>query len=119
MRGIRQPFPIKLLYAASAPMIMTSVLLYNINFVILIIARQLGSNFFVALLGRWEDVEQVGFTAPTGGLVYYLNPVGSVFDIVRDPIHVVVHTLFVVGCCSVFGKIWVEINGTGARDLAR
>merc|ERR1740117_939826 len=61
----------------------------------------------VNMLGQWQEVEWSGQSIPVGGLVYYMSPPHSFSDIWEDPIH------------AMFYKMWIDVSGTSARDVAK
>jgi len=36
-----------------------------------------------------------------------------------DPIHTVVYVLFMLSACALFSKTWIEVSGSGPRDVAK
>jgi protein transport protein SEC61 subunit alpha len=61
----------------------------------------------------------MGNQAPIGGLAYYISPPRSLFDIQKDPIHAIIYIIFVLGTCAFFSRIWIDVSGSSARDVAR
>lgn len=119
VRGITQPFPIKLFYTSGVSIILHNALIQNIFFLTQVIARLFGDNFIVSLLGRWKSYDVIGYDRPVGGLAYYVSPPQSITNLFSDPIHVVFYTVFTVISCAIFSRMWIDISGTSARDLAR
>ena len=60
-----------------------------------------------------------GSQAPIGGLAYYISPPQSIYDIQRDPIHAIIYTIFVMGSCAFFSRIWIDVSGSSSKDVAR
>ena len=60
-----------------------------------------------------------GHSAPIGGLAYYISPPQSFYDIQRDPIHALIYTVFVMGSCAFFSRIWIDVSGSSSKDVAR
>jgi protein transport protein SEC61 subunit alpha len=60
-----------------------------------------------------------GHQTPIGGLAYYISPPQSLYDIQKDPIHALIYTVFVLGSCAFFSRIWIDISGSSSRDVAR
>ena len=60
-----------------------------------------------------------GHSAPIGGLAYYISPPRDFVDIMRDPFHSLFYILFVLCSCALFSKIWIDVSGSSARDVAK
>jgi protein transport protein SEC61 subunit alpha len=60
-----------------------------------------------------------GHSAPIGGLAYYISPPQSTIDIIRNPIHTLIYTTFVLASFALFSRIWIEISGSSSKDIAR
>merc|ERR1740117_33442 len=73
----------------------------------------------VNMLGQWQEVEWSGQSIPVGGLVYYMSPPHSFSDIWEDPIHAIFYVAFVLISCALFSKMWIDVSGTSARDVAQ
>merc|ERR1740117_1798002 len=73
----------------------------------------------VNMLGQWQEVEWSGQSIPVGGLVYYRSPPHSFSDIWEDPIHAMFYVAFVLISCALFSKMWIDVSGTSARDVAK
>ena len=55
---------------------------------------------------------------PVAGLVYYLSPPASLMDAFRTPVHTVVYVTIMLCSCAWFSKIWIEVSGESAREVA-
>ena len=119
MRGFKQPYPIRLFYTSNIPIILQTAFVSNIYFFTQILARKFRGNFIVSLLGKWQDYDMAGNSAPIGGLAYYISPPQSLYDIQRDPIHAFVYTIFVLSSCAFFSRIWIDVSGSSSRDVVR
>lgn len=117
----QQPHAIKLFYTSSMPIILQTALMSNINFFSQILYRRFPSNIFINLLGVWEerDYSQNGQMFPVGGLAKYITAPNTFQDMVNDPVHALIYTIFVVGTCAMLSRTWIEISKTTARDVAR
>jgi protein transport protein SEC61 subunit alpha len=60
-----------------------------------------------------------GHSAPIGGLAYYISPPQSMIDIMRDPIHALIYTTFVLASCAFFSRIWIDVSGSSSKDVVR
>lgn len=83
------------------------------------ISIHLGSNPLVSLLGRWAVPEETVYQAPVTGIAYYLSAPQSLLELKRNPLHVVVYSIFVLSFCTYFSRIWVNISGIGSKDVAK
>ena len=71
---MQQVYPIKLFYTSNMPIILQSALVSNLYFISQLLFKRYGGNFFVQLLGRWQESESSGQYIPVGGLAYYISP---------------------------------------------
>lgn len=53
------------------------------------------------------------------GLVYYMSPPRSLRELATDPIHTAIYITFMLSACALFSKTWIEISGSGPRDVAK
>lgn len=120
-RGDYRSYPIKLFYTSNIPIILQSALVSNLYIISQMLASRFGGNFFVNLLGVWQDVSAGGpaRSYPIGGLCYYLSPPESFGSMVGDPIHAVLYIIFMLGSCAFFSKTWIEVSGSSAKDVAK
>ena len=63
-----------------------------------------------------EDSAQLTARA---GLSYYMSPPRSLSAIVLDPIHTSLYIVFMLSACALFSKTWIEVSGSGPRDVAK
>jgi len=113
-----QPYPIKLFYTSNMPIILQSTVTSNMYQVSQILYNNMPHLFFIRLIGEWSQTGG-GRMIPTGGLVYYISPIASFGDIIRDPVHVLCYLVFMLGSCAYFSSIWVEVSGSTAKDIAK
>jgi protein transport protein SEC61 subunit alpha len=120
-RGDYRSYPIKLFYTSNIPIILQSALVSNLYIISQMLASRFGGNFFVNLLGVWQDVSAGGpaRSYPIGGLCYYLSPPESFGAMLGDPIHAVLYIVFMLGSCAFFSKTWIEVSGSSAKDVAK
>jgi len=119
VRGQVNTYPIKLFYTSNIPIILQSALVSNLYFISQMLHRKFAGNFIVGLLGVWEDNTSYGGSAAIGGLCYYMSPPHSFQHASEDPIHTIVYIVFMLGSCAMFSKMWIEVSGTSARDVAK
>ena len=118
-RGMQQVYPIKLFYTSNMPIILQSALVSNLYFISQLLFKRYGGNFFVQLLGRWQESESSGQYIPVGGLAYYISPPTSLSDIAANPLHAAFYLTFMLSACALFSKTWIEVSGSSARDVAK
>lgn len=119
MKGYKQPYPIKLFYTSNIPIILQTAFVSNLYFFSQILSKKFKGNLIVSLLGKWQEYDMAGHSAPVGGLAYYISPPRDFVDIVRDPFHTLFYIAFVLGSCALFSKIWIDVSGSSARDVAK
>lgn len=81
--------------------------------------RKFKGNFFVGFIGKWQEYDVHGQSAPIGGLAYYISPPREWIDIVRDPFHCLFYCTFVMGSCAFFSRIWIDVSGSAPRDVVQ
>ena len=119
MKGYKQPYPIKLFYTSNIPIILQTAFVSNLYSFSQILAKKFRGNIIVNLLGKWQEYDMAGHSAPVGGLAYYISPPRDLVDIIRDPFHTLFYMVFVLASCAIFSKIWIDISGSSAKDVAR
>lgn len=119
-RGQYSSYPIKLFYTSNIPIILQSALVSNIYVISQMLSTKFAGNFFVSLLGTWEEAGGgPARSYPTGGLCYYMSPPETVSHIIEDPIHAVLYIVFMLGSCAFFSKTWIDVSGSSAKDVAK
>lgn len=119
MKGYKQPYPIKLFYTSNIPIILQTAFVSNLYFFSQILSKKFRGYFLVNLLGKWQEYDMAGHSAPVGGLAYYISPPRDFVDIIRDPFHTLFYITFVLASCALFSKIWIDVSGSSARDVAK
>jgi protein transport protein SEC61 subunit alpha len=119
--GKAEPHSVKLFYTSNMPIILQTALISNFNFFSQILHRRFPNNIVVNLLGRWEEREfsSSGQMFPVGGFAHYVTAPQTFGDMLNDPIHALFYITFVLTTCAMFSKMWIEINKTTARDVAK
>ena len=108
MKGYKQPYPIKLFYTSNIPIILQTAFVSNLYFFSQILSKKFRGNFIVNLLGKWQEYDMAGHSAPVGGLAYYISPPRDLVDIIRDPFHTLFYMVFVLASCAIFSKICIR-----------
>ena len=118
-RGYTTKYPIKLFYTSNIPIILQTALVANLYFVSQIVYKKFKGNFIVRLLGTWQEHEAGGQSYPVGGLAYYMSPPREITDLITDPLHSLFYVAFVLLICAWFSRLWVDISGQSAKDVAK
>ena len=118
-RGHKQPFPIRLLYVNSVPILMHTALLSNYYFFTYMVQALLGNSILTTILGRWSSVDKAGNSYMESGIGYFFSPPRNLWELLTDPIHTVFYVSVVLFSFSFICRIWIEINGTSPRDVAK
>lgn len=71
------------------------------------------------LLGVWEPKADSPQLFAVSGIAYYMSPPHTIREAIVDPIHTLLYVTFVVTVCAVFSKTWIEVSGSGPRDVAK
>jgi protein transport protein SEC61 subunit alpha len=117
-----QTYQIKLFYTSNIPIILQTTLVSNLYFVSQLLYQRFSTNVFIGLLGRWREVQYQGgqmHMIPVGGLAYYLSAPHSFSEVAADPVHAVLYVTFVLGICALLSKLWIEVSGQSAKDVAK
>lgn len=119
--GVMEPYSVKLFYTSNMPIILQTSLISNYNFFSQILYRRFGSNFIVNILGKWEEREysSSGQLFPVGGIARYVTAPQSFGEMLNDPVHAIFYITFVLTTCALFSKLWITINHTTPRDMAK
>ena len=118
-RGQRGSYPVKLFYTSNMPIMLESALTSNVFIISQMLANRFPSNFLVRLLGVWEPLEDSPQLAAVSGIAYYMSPPHTLRAVLLDPIHTVIYIAFTVTACAIFSKTWIEVSGSGPRDIAK
>jgi protein transport protein SEC61 subunit alpha len=84
-----------------------------------VLHRKFKGNYFVSFIGKWQEYDMAGNSAPVGGLAYYISPPRDFIHIQKDPLHFILYSLFVMGSCAIFSRIWIDISGQSPKDVCR
>mmetsp|Transcript_105817 Transcript_105817/g.207547 ORF Transcript_105817/g.207547 Transcript_105817/m.207547 type:complete len:473 (+) Transcript_105817:80-1498(+) len=119
IRGQMGTYPIKLFYTSNIPIMLETALVSNMYFFSQLLFKRFKSNFFVNFVGQWQEIDGTGHSQPVGGLVYYMSPPHSFLEVWMDPIHALVYVIFMLTSCAIFSKMWIDVSGSSARDVAK
>jgi len=119
VRGQENSYPIKLFYTSNIPIILQTALVSNLYFISQLLYKRLGNFFLVQLLGTWKEVGQGSHMAPVSGLIYYISPPQGISEIFENPIHVIIYVTFVLTTCALFSRVWINVSGSSAKDVAK
>ncbi|EJD01955.1 SecY protein [Fomitiporia mediterranea MF3/22] len=118
-RGQRGAYPVKLFYTSNMPIMLESALTSNVFIISQMLATRFPDNLLVRLLGVWEPMEDSPQLAATSGLAYYMSPPHTLRAALLDPIHMAIYIIFTISVCALFSKTWIEVSGSGPRDVAK
>jgi protein transport protein SEC61 subunit alpha len=118
-RGQRGTYPVKLFYTSNMPIMLESALSSNIFIVSQMLFNRFPDNLLIRLLGVWEPLEESSQLFATSGIAYYMSPPHTIRDALIDPVHTVIYVAFMLTACALFSKTWIEVSGSGPRDVAR
>ncbi|KAH7908988.1 SecY subunit domain-containing protein [Hygrophoropsis aurantiaca] len=118
-RGQRGSYPVKLFYTSNMPIMLQSALTSNVFIVSQMLATRFPSNILVKILGSWEPMEDSPQLRAVSGLAYYMSPPHTLKEAFLDPIHTALYVAFIVSACALFSKTWIEVSGSGPRDVAK
>lgn len=48
-----------------------------------------------------------------------MSPPHKIRDLLVDPLHGMIYIVFMLGACAIFSKTWIEVSGSGPREVAR
>lgn len=119
VRGQTNTYPIKLFYTSNIPIILQSALVSNLYFISQMLDNKFHGNFIIGLLGSWERMENSAGAVPVAGLCYYMSAPLSFGAIKSDPLHFLLYLAFMLGSCAWFSKMWIDVSGTSAKDVAK
>ncbi|KAJ2921029.1 hypothetical protein H1R20_g16062, partial [Candolleomyces eurysporus] len=118
-RGQRGTYPVKLFYTSNMPIMLQSALTSNVFIVSQMLATRFPSNLLVKILGVWEPMEGSPQLRAVAGIAYYMSPPQTIKEAILDPIHTAVYITFMLSACALFSKTWIEVSGSGPRDVAK
>ncbi|KAK2466542.1 hypothetical protein APHAL10511_001404 [Amanita phalloides] len=118
-RGQRGTYPIKLFYTSNMPIMLESALTSNVFIISQMLASRFPDNFLVRLIGVWEPMDDSPQLVAKSGIAYYMSPPHTLKQAILDPIHMAIYITFVLTACALFSKTWIEVSGSGPRDVAK
>ncbi|KAF6748770.1 protein transporter [Ephemerocybe angulata] len=118
-RGQRGTYPVKLFYTSNMPIMLQSALTSNVFIVSQMLASRFPNNLLIKILGVWEPMEGSSQLRAVKGIAYYMSPPQTLKETILDPIHTAVYITFMLSACALFSKTWIEVSGSGPRDVAK
>ncbi|KAF4731760.1 hypothetical protein FOZ62_012739 [Perkinsus olseni] len=112
-------YPIKLFYTGGMPIIIYAAFMANAYLISQILYSMFPGVKLIRFLGEWEYSEFTGYARPTAGLAYYFSPPQSTVSIFTDPVNLIVFASSVPIFCGIASRMWLNVSGTAARDIAR
>lgn len=118
VRGQTGNYPIKLFYTSSMPIILHSALVSNYYFFSQMMYRRFKGSMFVGLFGVWQELDYTGEAIPVAGLAYYLSPPMSMWQMVSDPIRLVIYIGIYLTTVIYLSQKWIYFSGESPRDVS-
>jgi len=118
-RGMVRSFPVKLFYTSNMPIMLESALTSNVFIISQLLFTRYPENLLVRLIGTWDFIGDGAQLAPVSGIAYYMSAPHRLKDALMDPVHTVVYITFMLSICALFSKAWIEVSGSGPRDVAK
>ncbi|EJU01268.1 SecY protein [Dacryopinax primogenitus] len=118
-RGQRGTYPIKLFYTSNMPIMLQSALQSNVYLISQMLFNRAPENILVRLIGVWEPMDDSSQLQAVSGIAYYMSPPHTLKSAFLDPVHTVVYISFMLAACALFSKTWIEVSGSGPREVAR
>lgn len=119
VRGVRQNFPLKLLYTSVIPLIY----FYSILSHLLVFAYALYSlcpnSLITRLLVQYSPIDTFAEhkLQLVGGLVYFLYPPLGLSEALLHPVHTVIYTITLICITIYFSLLWMNATAGGPRDV--
>lgn len=66
-----------------------------------------------------QPLEDSAQLSAVSGIAYYMSPPHTIREALVDPIHTALYITFMLTACALFSKTWIEVSGSGPRDVAR
>lgn len=118
-RGQMMSYPIKLFYTSNIPIILQSAFVSNLFIISQMVWNSMPNSLLSMFLGRWSDSGDASRSYPIGGLCYYMSPPETFAQITQDPLHAILYLTFMLGSCAFFSKMWLDVSGSSAKDVAK
>jgi protein transport protein SEC61 subunit alpha len=48
-----------------------------------------------------------------------MSPPHNMKEAILDPIHTAIYITFILSACAMFSKTWIEVSGSGPREIAK
>ncbi|QRW26118.1 transport protein Sec61, alpha subunit [Rhizoctonia solani] len=101
------------------PIMLESALTSNVYILSQMLFNRFPDNFLVRMLGVWEVSCLISFPHGQVGIAYYMSPPHTLKAAFLDPIHTAIYVTFILTACALFSKTWIEVSGSGPRDVAK
>ena len=53
------------------------------------------------------------------GITYYMSAPHTLKAALLDPLHTAIYIAFMITACALFSKTWIEVSGSGPREVAK
>lgn len=66
-----------------------------------------------------QPLEESSQLSAVSGIAYYMSAPRSLTSALLDPLHLILYISFTVTACAIFSKTWIEVSGSGPREVAK
>jgi len=113
------PYTIKFIYAGNYPVILYYSILTNFYFLSRTMDSRGHQGFIHNFIGKFGPADDGRGLVPKTGLIYWLTSPRSFQQILKHPMEGVFQIVFIIFVISGLSSLWVEVNGSSARDVAK
>ncbi|ORY37034.1 SecY protein [Rhizoclosmatium globosum] len=114
-------YPIKLLYTASAPLLVVSTVIGFYTFISQVLFGLLPNNILVRVFGVWKSFDKNPQRFPSSGLAVLLTPPRHFFSIIHpiSLINFAIYAAIFTAACIYISFVWPEAAGNNAKDVSK
>lgn len=116
--SVSNTYPIRLFYTSNMPIMIQSTVTSSLFLVSNLLQSRFGTNPLTWILGTWHRTPY-GKSIPVSGFCYYISPPQGLSEVFRDPLHFTFYVLYMLFSCAFFASQWLEVSGSGSKDVAR
>ncbi|KAI5192435.1 protein transport protein SEC61 subunit alpha [Nematocida sp. AWRm77] len=102
-------WPIKLFYVPSTPIILQNQAITTFYRFSKFLSDRLPGRWYTRILGTWDVRESMSYE-PVSGFAYYISPPSNLWAAVKNPLHFLVYSGFMLGTSALLAYYWVEMD---------